>query len=269
MPILWCRCPVGSIRSLIALPSRPVPRPPAAGGASGSPVGSVRTEDHRVGPDDEWREILHEEISRLSDKHRLPLLLCDLEGKTHAQAAAELNFGEATIRRRLAGARDMLRSRLTRRGVALTAGTIATTLGRLARANVPPAWVAATVKVATGMSSPTARIAVGDVVSTTAAALARRSMHAMLWGQLRAATASVVFLAALVGIAWGVGTYGQERATAPRWTGCETPDPRRGPTRHRRRPRSRPTRRRPSPIGAGSSTPMSVPSRGRVVHEPA
>ncbi len=58
----------------------------------------------RFEPDDEWREVLHDEIARLSEKHRLPLLLCDLEGKTHAQAAAELNCGEATVRRRLAGA---------------------------------------------------------------------------------------------------------------------------------------------------------------------
>ncbi len=59
------------------------------------------TDGHRVAPDDEWREILHEELARLSDKYRLPLLLCDLEGKTHAQAASELNCGEATVRRRL------------------------------------------------------------------------------------------------------------------------------------------------------------------------
>ncbi len=55
-------------------------------------------------PNDEWQQILHEEVARLSDKYRLPLLLCDLEGKTHAQAACELNCGEATVRRRLAGA---------------------------------------------------------------------------------------------------------------------------------------------------------------------
>ena len=106
------------------------------------------TDGHRVEPDDEWREILHEEVARLSEKYRLPLLLCDLEGKTHAQAATELNCGEATVRRRLAGARELLRSRLIRRGVALTAGTLATTLGRSALATVPPGWVEATVKAA-------------------------------------------------------------------------------------------------------------------------
>ena len=176
-------------------------------------VGQVNaTDGHRVAPDDEWREILHEELARLSDKYRLPLLLCDLEGKTHAQAAAELNCGEATIRRRLTAARERLRSRLIRRGVALTAGTLATTLGRSALAQVPPGWAEATAKAAARMSSTATRLALGEIVSTTAAALARKSLHTMLLSQLRATAASIVFLIALVGMAWGVGTYGQDQA---------------------------------------------------------
>ena len=195
---------------------------------------------------------MHDEIARLSDKHRLPLLLCDLEGKTHAQAAAELNCGEATVRRRLAGARDLLRSRLTRRGVALTAGALATTLGRSALANVPPGWVAATAKAAAGMSSTAARIAVGDVVSTTAASLARRSLHAMLWVQLRAAAASIVFLVALVGIAWGVGTYRQDQTAAP-------------DMKRMQRPRSAPAAQVPPAKGEKPADSETVTSRGRVL----
>ena len=70
-------------------------------------AGQLRaTDGHRADLDDEWRQILHEEVARLSDRYRLPLLLCDVEGKTHAEAATELNCGEATIRRRLTGAAD-------------------------------------------------------------------------------------------------------------------------------------------------------------------
>src|SRR5262249_57116780 len=98
---------------------------------------------HRDEPDDDWRRILHEELARLSDKYRLPVLLCDLEGKTHAEAAAELGCGPATVQRRLTGARALLRSRLIRRGVAPMAGSIAAALGRPATAAVPPAWVQA------------------------------------------------------------------------------------------------------------------------------
>jgi RNA polymerase sigma factor (sigma-70 family) len=169
------------------------------------------TDGHPVEPDDEWREVLHDELARLSDKYRLPLLLCDLEGKTHAQAAAELRCGEATIRRRLSGAREHLRSRLIRRGVAFTAGALATALGRSAVAKVPSSWAEATVKAAAGMNSSAARLAVGEAISTTAAALARRSLHAMLLSQLRGASAAVVFLVALVGMAWGVGTHRQDQ----------------------------------------------------------
>ncbi|MHC5540167.1 RNA polymerase sigma factor, partial [Singulisphaera rosea] len=62
---------------------------------------------------------LHEEIARLPEKCRLAIVHCYLQGKTHAQAAAELRWGEATVRRKLADARETLRSRLTQRGVAL------------------------------------------------------------------------------------------------------------------------------------------------------
>ena len=52
--------------------------------------------------DDDWRAPLHEEVARLPEKFRLPVVLCYLEGKTHAQAAFELHWSEATVRRRLA-----------------------------------------------------------------------------------------------------------------------------------------------------------------------
>ena len=212
------------------------------------------TDGHHVEPDDEWREILHEELARLSDKYRLPLLLCDLEGKTHAQAAAELNCGEATVRRRLTGARELLRSRLIRRGLALTAGTLATSFGRSALAKVPPGWAEATVKAAARMNSTAARIAVAEIVSTTAAALARKSLHAMLLGQLRAAAASVVFLIAFVGLAWGVGIPGQDKSVVGQVS----------------RMQSHQTARRPSPGSKPSQTSHVDPSgpttyQGRVL----
>ncbi len=184
------------------------------------------TNDYRVEPDDEWREILHEEVARLSDKYRLPLLLCDLEGKTHAQAATELNCGEATIRRRLTGARGLLRSRLIRRGVAPAATIVATALSRSALAKVPPGWAAATVAAAARMNARAARIAVGEIVSTTATTLARKSLHAMLWTQVRTAAASVVFLIALVGKGWGVAAYWQEKIAVPQAPAMQNPQSR-------------------------------------------
>jgi RNA polymerase sigma factor (sigma-70 family) len=161
-------------------------------------------------PGDDTRQVLHEELARLSEKYRLPLLLCDLEGKSYAQAAMELNWGEATVRRRLAGARDLLRRRLVRRGVTLSVGVLAANLGLSALANVPPAWVEATVKAAGSMSTTAARIAIGDVVSTTAADLARKLLNTMYLTKLKSLGASTFLLIALGGIAWGLGITRQD-----------------------------------------------------------
>ena len=191
-------------------------------------VGRMRAEiaQGHEGADD-WRPILHEEVARLSEKYRLPLLLCDLEGKTHAQAAIELNCGEATVRRRLASARELLRSRLVRRGVTLSVGGLAMAFGRTAVAAVPPAWIQTTLRAAESFGSRAAGIAIGEVVSTTAATLARRSLRTMLLCQMKTTAAAVVFLTALVGIAWGLGLPGQEKAgtESPRMSGRQaSPD---------------------------------------------
>ncbi len=56
-------------------------------------------------PADELLRSLHEEVARLHESHRLAIVLCDMEGKTQAQAALELDWSERTLRRKLAQAR--------------------------------------------------------------------------------------------------------------------------------------------------------------------
>ena len=60
-------------------------------------------------PWDDWLPVLHEEIDRLPERHRRPVVLCDLEGMTYEQAAQELRWTEPTLRCRLAQARERLR----------------------------------------------------------------------------------------------------------------------------------------------------------------
>ena len=65
---------------------------------------------------------VHEEIGRLPERYRRAVVLCHLEGLTHAQAARRLGCAPGTVGSLVSRARDMLRSRLTRRG--LSAGAI-------------------------------------------------------------------------------------------------------------------------------------------------
>ncbi len=103
-------------------------------------------------PDLSWREacaLLHRELDRLPERYRLPLLLCYLEGQSRDQAARKLGWSMNVVRGRLERGRQLLRSRLARRGVALSAGLIAA-LGDSATADgLPPSLVQATLQVAT------------------------------------------------------------------------------------------------------------------------
>src|SRR5579885_3039271 len=76
-------------------------------------------------PDPELGEILDQELSRLPAKYRSPLVLCYLEGRTHEEAAQQLQWPLGTLKGRLARARILMRSRLARRGLSPTAGAVA------------------------------------------------------------------------------------------------------------------------------------------------
>src|SRR5262245_17886136 len=72
----------------------------------------------------ELHEALDAELRRLPEKYRAPLVLCFLEGKTNEQAAVELGWPAGTVKNRTLRARDILRGRLARHGVALATGLL-------------------------------------------------------------------------------------------------------------------------------------------------
>ncbi len=74
------------------------------------------------GDRDELAPMLHEELDRLAEKYRAPIILCHLEGLTHEQTAQRLCWPVGTVRSRLARGREQLRGRLMRRGLALSVG---------------------------------------------------------------------------------------------------------------------------------------------------
>src|SRR5262249_57700246 len=70
---------------------------------------------------DDLRQVLDEEVERLPDKFRLPILLCHLQGKTREEVAQLLGWSPGAVKGMLERGRELLRSRLARRGLALSA----------------------------------------------------------------------------------------------------------------------------------------------------
>ena len=98
----------------------------------------------------ELRPVLHEEVNRLPEKYRIPVILSYLEGKTNDEVADLLQWPVGTVKGRLSRARELLRSRLSRRGLALSAAFLMTALsrGRVFAEVVPSDLVQSTVRLA-------------------------------------------------------------------------------------------------------------------------
>ncbi len=162
----------------------------------------------------DWRPILDREISRLSEKYRAAIVLCDLEGRTRTEAARLLKVPEGTLSSRLAAGRRALAKRLAGCGFALSAGALAAALAE------GSASAQVTAGLASGTAKAAALVAAGEAaaLSAPAAVLMKGVMRAMLVKRLRLLVGAVVVLAALglVGLGYREGGGpGAARAAPP------------------------------------------------------
>ncbi|MFO0796784.1 MAG: RNA polymerase sigma factor [Gemmataceae bacterium] len=97
---------------------------------------------------------LHEELAALPALHREPIVLCDLQGLSRADAAKALGVAEGTLSSRLTNGRKRLAERLTRRGVVLGAAAVPAVLAE-GRAAVPDELVSNTCGLAAAWAAGT------------------------------------------------------------------------------------------------------------------
>lgn len=143
--------------------------------------------------------LLDQELARLPEKYRVTIVLCDLEGRSRKEVAEQTSVPEGTVSSRLTTARRLLAERLSRHGLKLSAGVLATLLSRqAAQAVLPPTLVVSAVKAASlGV--------VGAAVPAPVVALAEGTLRIMLVSKLKTLAACAVafcLLTAGLGLGW-------------------------------------------------------------------
>jgi RNA polymerase sigma factor (sigma-70 family) len=154
----------------------------------------------------ELRGVIDEEINRLPERYRLPLVLCHLQGLRHDEAARRLGCPVGTVESRLSRARERLRTRLAQRGLAPSAWAVAQVLVRPARVDTPwPSLVETTLRAAmeVALSLASRRVTVASVSAWGWSIVQRLGRLAWSW---RAGTLSTILVvwAGIVAVSSGV-----------------------------------------------------------------
>jgi Sigma-70, region 4 len=153
-------------------------------------------------PPRELLALLDRELNRLPEHYRVPVVLCDLEGRPRREVARRLGLPEGTISSRLAKARKLLARRLKGHGPTLAGGALAAALTReAASACVPNVLIVSTTRAALLVAADKA----AGAVPAQAAALAEGVLKAMLLNKLKVVTAGL--LAAAITLGAGASVY--------------------------------------------------------------
>jgi RNA polymerase sigma factor (sigma-70 family) len=166
-------------------------------------------------PPSDASAVLSEEIARLPEKYRAPIVLCYLEAMSYATAAGHLGMTEDAVRGRLARARERLRQRLVGRGVEIP-GVLAAYRPANPAAALPPRLVQTTARAALSLQAGGA--ASSGMISRSVVSLCERTCRTMMLTNLRAAVTAlglgVIAVGAVVS-AQPPGGSPQQTAPAP------------------------------------------------------
>ena len=167
-------------------------------------------------PAEESSPELHEELSRLPERFREPILLCLLEGLTQEQAARRLGWPIGTVQSRLARGRERLRDRLVRRGITFSAAAFTAGVGTSADAAVTAAWVESTARAAVQIA---AGRSIAGSVPAAVLLLWQTGLRSLLMNRLLIAGGVAAAIGVIAAGSVAAGRVGQGRGVAAARTG--------------------------------------------------
>jgi RNA polymerase sigma factor (sigma-70 family) len=213
------------------------------------PIDSVPMEEPSSPPPDDayqldLRPLLHEELDRLPGKFRDVIVLCHLEGKSHEEAARLLRWPIGTVGSRLSRGRRLLRTRLERRGLAVSSALIASN------------WLAGTpAAVASPLLESTVAAAVGSATARAVSGLALLLTHGVL---------RIMWLRKLRTISLAVLLIGGTMGSLGVWAHWPPADPKQPASGHGAVPSVAPGESRTPATHPGSAPgPATSPSRSQ------